>query len=177
MKLNDIISKSRASIIDRWFDLILDTYPKDSRDLLKKQKDQLANPVGHIILKGIENIFDGILKDYDSDKFFPLLDGIIRIRAVQEFAPSTAISFIFLLKQAVREKLTVEDTDYKIFEELLAFESKIDGLAVISFDIYMKCREKIYELKTNETREQMTKKQKNKFFGFSVLQFNLLSGF
>jgi hypothetical protein len=35
---------------------------------------------------------------------------------------------------------------------LLLFESKIDDLALLSFDIYMKCREKIYELKSNEVR-------------------------
>ena len=148
LKLNNILSKGRKSIINRWFDLILDTYPE--ADVLKKEKDRFANPVGHTILTGIEDIFDGILADYDLDKFLPLLDNIIRIRAIQEFAPSVAISFIFLLKQAIREEVKVRNNG--IFEELLVLESKIDSLAAISFDIYMKCREKIHELKANEAR-------------------------
>jgi hypothetical protein len=37
-------------------------------------------------------------------------------------------------------------------EELAAFDAAIDDLALFSFDIYMKCREKIYELKANEAR-------------------------
>ncbi|MBU1486856.1 RsbRD N-terminal domain-containing protein [bacterium] len=148
LKLNNILSKGGKSIINRWFDLILDTYPE--ADVLKKEKDRFANPVGHTILTGIEDIFDGILADYDLDKFLPLLDNIIRIRAIQEFAPSVAISFIFLLKQAIREEVKVRNNG--IFEELLVLESKIDSLAAISFDIYMKCREKIHELKANEAR-------------------------
>ncbi|MBU0567996.1 RsbRD N-terminal domain-containing protein [bacterium] len=148
LKLNDILTKGRKSIINRWFNLILNTYPES--DILKKQKDRFANPVGHTILTGIEDIFDGLLAGYDPDKFLPLLDNIIRIRAIQEFAPSVAVSFIFLLKQVIREEVKVKNNG--IFEELLALESRIDSLAAISFDIYMKCREKIYELKANETR-------------------------
>ena len=35
-------------------------------------------------------------------------------------------------------------------EELTAFDSAVDDLALFSFDIYLKCREKIYELKAKE---------------------------
>ena len=37
-------------------------------------------------------------------------------------------------------------------EAILAFESKIDTLSLIAFDIYTACREKICELKTSEMR-------------------------
>jgi hypothetical protein len=37
-------------------------------------------------------------------------------------------------------------------EQLSAFDSTIDDLALYAFDIYMKCREKIYELKANEAK-------------------------
>ncbi|MEW5767073.1 MAG: RsbRD N-terminal domain-containing protein [bacterium] len=152
MKLNDILSKRRESIISRWFDLILNTYPPETADILKGEKNQFANPMGHTILKGIEDIFDGLIQENDPDKFAPILDNMVRIRAVQELAPSEAISFIFLLKQALREEVKVKNNE--ILEELLSLESKIDHLAVVSFDIFMKCREKIYELKAKEMRKR-----------------------
>ena len=35
---------------------------------------------------------------------------------------------------------------------MVIFESRIDAIALHAFDSFMKCREKIYEIKTNETR-------------------------
>ena len=78
------------------------------------------------------------------------LDGIVRIRAVQDFAPSQAVSFIFVLKGVVRGELKNELLENRFSEELAAFDSAVDVLALFAFDIYMKCREKIYELKAKE---------------------------
>jgi hypothetical protein len=39
-----------------------------------------------------------------------------------------------------------------MFRELLTLESRIDQLANASFDIFMKCREKLYEIRANELR-------------------------
>lgn len=131
----------------------METYPSDTSNFLKKQKNCFANPVGYNISQGINGIFDELLNGVDSsEKFFPFLNDIIRIKAVQDFSPSQAISFIFLLKKVIREKLGSEVQKNRISEELLTFESKIDDLALLSFDIYMKCRERIYEIKVDEVR-------------------------
>ena len=132
--------------------MILETYPSDTSNFLKKQKNCFANPVGYNISQGINGIFDELLNEADTDKVSPFLDNIIRIKAVQDFFPSQAMSFIFLLKKAIRESLGNKIHETHISEELLLFESKIDDLALLSFDVYMKCREKIYELKSNEVR-------------------------
>lgn len=52
----------------------------------------------------------------------------------------------------VREELKKEIKENQLSEELVMFDSMIDNLALLSFDIYMKCREKIYELKVNELK-------------------------
>ncbi|MEW6715073.1 MAG: RsbRD N-terminal domain-containing protein, partial [Nitrospirota bacterium] len=70
----------------------------------------------------------------------------------QEFSPSKALSFLFLLKKVIRAEVSNEAREYHLFDELSAIESRIDELVNISFDIYMQCREKIYELKANEMR-------------------------
>lgn len=165
MNLKNLLSERKSAILKRWFEMILETYPADTSNFLKNQKNPFTNPVGHTIFQGIEELFNELLNGIDSDPDSfktPFLDNIIRIRAVQDFTPSQAIAFVLLLKKVIREELKNDPTlnllqgnsgrENGIIEELLALESKIDDLALLSFDIYMKCREKIYELKANEVK-------------------------
>lgn len=154
MKLENLLLKKRSAILERWFHLILETYPPETAKFLKKQKDRFANPVGAAISEGIEGIFDQLCQGIDYGKVSPFLDKIIRVRAIQDFFPSQAIAFIFLLKPVLREELESEIRENDVSEELLALESRIDDLALISFDIYMQCREKIYDMKFNEVRNK-----------------------
>jgi hypothetical protein len=50
--------------------------------------------------------------------------------------------------------LEAEIREKRLYEELLALESRIDALSLQSFDIFMKCREKIYDLKATELRDR-----------------------
>ena len=152
INLKDLLLEKKSTILKRWFNMILETYPSTTSNFLKKQKNCFANPVGYNISQGINGIFDELLNEADTDKVSPFLDNIIRIKAVQDFSPSQAMSFIFLLKKALRESLGNKIHETHISKELLLFESKIDNLALLSFDIYMKCRERIYEIKANELR-------------------------
>ena len=152
MRLKGLLSDKKSAILGRWFDAIVDTYPADTSKFLKKQKNQFANPVGSTILQGTENIFDGLIKGIDKDAISPFLDNIIRIRAVQDFTPPQALSFIFLLKKIVRDEISKEVFDNELSKELLELDSEIDNLALISFEIFMQCREKLYEIKANEVK-------------------------
>jgi hypothetical protein len=157
MKLENLLSQKRFAIVERWFQLILDTYPADTSSFLKKQKDRFANPVGNTISQGIEAIYGELVQGAGLDKVSSFLDTIIRIRAIQDFSPSQAVAFVFSLKKAIREELENEALDEEVARELLALEFRIDGLALLSFDIYMKCREKVYELRANEVKNRMFK--------------------
>jgi len=152
MKLTELLSEKRPAILNRWFDVILETYHADTSVFLKNQKDRFANPVGHTLKQGTEAILDALLSGADAEKAAQLLDGIIRIRAVQEGPPSSAIVFILLLKGIIREMLGEAAHDRSVAGELVEFESRIDAVALRAFDSFMKCREKIYEIKTNETK-------------------------
>jgi len=152
MSLEELLLEKKPIIVKRWFHLILKTYPADTVGFLKKQKNQFSNPVGHTISHGIEELFEELLQGMNPVKISPILDTIIRIRAVQDFSPSQAIAFIFLLKKVIREELQREGSENRISEDLSRLESRIDEMALLSFDIFMKCREKIYELKTNEMK-------------------------
>ncbi|MEW6001071.1 MAG: RsbRD N-terminal domain-containing protein [Nitrospirota bacterium] len=152
IRFKNLLLEKRSILLKKWFQLILETYPADTMRFLKDQKNKFSNPVGHTIRKGIEGIFEELTNEMDSERVSTFLDNIIRIRAIQDFSPSRAISFVFLLKKVIREELESEILENKLSDELLKFESKIDDLALLSFDIYMKCRERIYELKANELK-------------------------
>ncbi len=143
-----------ASILGKWLQLILDTYPADTAQFLQHEKDRFVNPVGCIISQEIKTIYGELIHEMNLGTLTASLDGIIRIRSVQEFSPSLAIGFIFLLKQAAREELASDIAGNRISEELLDFESRIDRLALLAFDIYMECREKVCEIRVNEVAAQ-----------------------
>jgi len=153
MNLKNHLSGKKAAILKKWFDAVADTYAEDTAGFLKKQKAQFTNPVGYTLAEGLEGLFDALLQGMIPDTVKTFLDGIVRIRAIQEFEPSEAVAFIFQLKKVVRQELGAEILQQPgMTEGLVSFDSAIDDLALFSFDIYIKCREKIYELKANEAR-------------------------
>ena len=152
MNFKDLLSKRKSAIKKKWFDSVIDNYPADASDFLRKQKDRFLNPVGQTLLENINGLFDEIIQDADSEKVYPYLNDIIKIKAVQNFSPSQAVSFIFLLKRVVREELASDIEKNKLAEGLSAFETQLDNLALLAFDIYMKCREMIFDLRVNDIK-------------------------
>jgi len=153
MDLKRLLQERKPAIVKRWFDAVTEAYPDDTSRFLKKRKDQFTNPVGYTISDGLEHLFDALLQGMLEDKVSAFLDSIIRIRAVQDFTPSEAVAFIFRLKKVIRQELRDDILKQQGMPEALStFDSTIDDLALYAFDIYMKCREKIYELKANEAR-------------------------
>lgn len=154
MKLQNLLLNKKAAVLQRWFQETIETYPQETSKFLKREKDPFANPVGNTISQGIEGLYDELLRGTDPIEASPFLDQIIRIRAIQDFAPSAAVRFVLSLKKAIREELKDEIRGGQISSDLVAFESRIDELALLSFDIYMGCREKLYELKSNEVKDR-----------------------
>jgi hypothetical protein len=152
MNLKNQLVEKKSAILKKWFDAVADTYQDNTAGFLKKQKAQFTNPVGYTLAEGLDGLYESLLKGMIPDTVSTFLDGIVRIRAVQEFTPSEAVAFIFQLKKIVRQELGEVLQQQRMNEELAAFDSAIDDLALFSFDIYMKCRETIYDLKAKEAR-------------------------
>ncbi len=144
----------QASILGKWFQLILDTYPSNSGRFLKQEKDNCLNPVGCTISQEIATLYNELLHEMNLEKIDIALDRIIRIRAVQEFIPSQTVGFILKLKQAVREELSSEVAGNINRQELIEFESRIDMLTLLAVDTFVKCREKIFEIRVSELTAQ-----------------------
>jgi len=143
-------------IIKCWFECIIKTYPNESIDFFKRTDDVFYNPVGSVIYREIRAIYEELLvgRDYKKISFF--INKIVRIRAVQDHSPSLAVSFMLELKTIVREVFNKEFTDAivlsNLWKELVKFELLIDKLALIAFDEYVVCRQKIYELQAQEIK-------------------------
>jgi hypothetical protein len=154
MVLKDLLSRNEATILKRWFDLILATYPADTATLMRKDRDQFTNPVGSTLSREIEALFKKLCEGSQDEKCQSSLDSILKIRSVQDFSPSQAVGFVFLLKRAVGETLKNETYKESVMDEWLQFQTKIDELALQAFDIYMDCREKICEIRVNQARAE-----------------------
>ncbi|MGD9365748.1 MAG: RsbRD N-terminal domain-containing protein [Desulfobacteraceae bacterium] len=152
MDLLKHLARKKNAIVKQWFDRLMATYPADTAQFLRSQKDAFANPVGRNSLKSLEHILDHILTDFNPKTAKPIIDPIIRIRAIQDFTPSKAVRFVFDLKDIVRN-IAAADPDDRQSQRILAdLDHRIDDLGLLAFDIYMQCREKIYDLKANEMR-------------------------
>jgi hypothetical protein len=141
-------------MIERWFDFIVDTYPPDTSKLLKSDKDQFLNPVGNTVKRGINLLYDLLLNGADRDDFVSPLENIVKIRAVQDFPPSQGIGFVFFLKRAISEELKNELESEGLQEEFRTFESRVDEMALIAFDIYMECLKRLYEVRASEVKSR-----------------------
>ncbi|MHC1712456.1 MAG: RsbRD N-terminal domain-containing protein [Solidesulfovibrio sp.] len=156
-KLVEYLALEQKAILDQWFDLIMGTYAENTAILWKKRNDPFANPVRHKFenaMRGIVEALATCVGAPDAATFVPLLDDIVRVRAVQDFTPSQAIAFVFLLKKTVRETLWPKVAEHNLFVELLALESAIDVLGQYAFDIYSQCREKLAELRITQIKKQ-----------------------
>ena len=157
MSLQKFLKENKPVILRRWFNAILDTYPSDTKQFLQTKKNQFDNPVAHRISRGVEGIFSQIIGEAEENDVSPFLDKVIRVRAVQDFNPSQALAFIFDLKRLVREELEEELRKGQLFEELWRFEEEIDKMGLLALDIYMKCREEVYELRVNEVKRSVSR--------------------
>lgn len=155
MKLEKFLTQEEHAVLTRWFDLVVETYPPQTANLLKKESNQFANPVGHTLKQGMQGVYKELLEGLNPEKVSPILDKIIRIRAIQDFTPAQAVSFVFVLKRVIREELNKEIWKELIgSDELTAFESRIDEMALLAFNVYMSCREKLYEVRLNEVKNR-----------------------
>lgn len=153
MKLEEILASKKSEIIARWLDVIVNSYPEQTATFLKNQPDQFANPVGNVLREGLNGLCEAVLTDEISEETEKFLDNIIRIRAVQDFSASGAVSFIFVLKRVVGESLSKELKAGAVNAgELIEILSRVDSIALMGFDVFMKCREKLYDIKANEAR-------------------------
>jgi hypothetical protein len=153
--IESLIVGHKEAIARQWIEAALKTYPAETASFFLREKDRFANPVSGIISESLTKIIDAMASSASREVLTEHLDSAIRVRAVQAFSPSEAVSFIFSLKQIIRDVTAGKEN--RAAEHYRQLDNKIDELALIGFDKYMECREKIFELRAYEVRNRTFK--------------------
>lgn len=150
MTLMEFLRVERQNLVHDWCEAVLKSYPQEAVGFLKGQSDRFANPVGHAIEQHTGALFDQVVGAFDQETVIRALDGIMRIRAVQEFTAAEAVAFLFALKKIVRQSVQKSPESETLLTQIPQLESRVDTLALMGFDVYMRCREKVYQIRVND---------------------------
>jgi hypothetical protein len=150
MELQKFLADNHHGICAQWSEAIIKTYPEEGAKFFSGSSNEFANPVGHTFRNNVERIYKVLISEADVSECSADLDGILRIRAVQGFAPSVALCFLPALKEIVRRQLekacTVAEADAMLHD----WNIRVDRLTMIGFDLYMNCRELLWKQKANQ---------------------------
>ncbi len=155
MKLKDLLWRKRSTILTQWFEEVLAAYPAVGKNFFRDKKSRFENPVGSTIRESLEGLYGELLRGWEEERILPFLDALIRLRAVQQLSPSQAVSFLPSLKKIVRLELAREAGCQHLLEEFQDFAAEVDRLTLLSFDLYMSCREKVHEMKIKELKNSV----------------------
>lgn len=138
----------REAIGKAWLERILESYPAQTSLFLGRERDRFRNPIGHALREKVPVLADELLGTMDLERITGALDALVRIRAVQDFTPGQALGFLFELRPIVRRQWHGQSVDW---DEL---NRRIEQTALLGFDLYMSCREKILEVQIEEARRR-----------------------
>ena len=157
MGLKTLLEQKRETILGEWFELIAGSYPQATSEFLAKQADRFGNPVGHAISQSIGAIYDQVVSAMNRDELLHALDGIIRIRAVQDFSPSEAVAFVFQLKAVIRDVMDEQLRGSEKWDDVVDLESRVDRVALLAFEKYTECREQLHRVRNREIESRAMK--------------------
>ena len=154
MSLFDTLAAQRRTVLDRWFDAIVETYPGLSSVFLHK-KHPFGNPVGAGIAAALDGIYGELLAPCLGDGVAAKVEGVMRIRSVQDFTPAQAAAVFFLLKPVVHG-VCAADLSAGGLADYLVLESRIDALALMAFEAHSRFREQIFEMRIADFKQRFS---------------------
>jgi hypothetical protein len=152
--LLECLGRHKGAIVARWLQVSLEDYAENASGFLHSEKDRFRNPVGHAHQEGLPVLMDSLILGRAAEDLDSVLDTIIRMRAVQDFSASHAVAFVFLLKDIVHRELQGQSGSGFGESALAEFDARIDGMALLAFDLYVRCREQICEIKARSAMRQ-----------------------
>lgn len=156
MTLREILVEKKAVLCERWLDATLAEYGEITARRWRREGDPFANPVGHALATGLPDLFEAIVGEGDpSPEAVRALEAILRIRSVQDLAPSRAVGFVYLLREGIRAELDHELAGGARAAELLALEARIERLAFLAFDAYVRFRVQMFRLRQEELKRSV----------------------
>jgi hypothetical protein len=156
MALRELLAERRSAVCARWLDAVLGEYGEVTASRWRRERDPFANPVGHALATGLPELLDAVAGDAEpAAGAVAALEAIVRIRAVQDMAPSRAVGFVYLLRAAIREELSAELAGGELAAGLPAVDGRIERLALLAFDAYVRLREQVFRVRQEELKRSV----------------------
>ncbi len=155
MGIRNRFSQQREAIAERWLKAAFETYAPDMASFLRREKDPFANPVGNALRVGTRAIVEGLAEGLDPEKACRALDEVMKMRVLQDFTPARAVGFVFLLKEAFRSVLGKEALEPGHAGDVAAIDAEIDRIALFAFDLYVRWRDRVHELRIGELKRSL----------------------
>ena len=147
------LAEKRSALIEAWGESVLQAYPEQTGRFLRAVTDPFSNPVGATLRDNLPVVFDALLGSSPEAQAEESLDRIVRLRAVQDFTAGQAVGVVYLLKRILRrERAGAARADADGWARL---DDELDGLAVRAFEAFVRCREKIFEIKADQARRRV----------------------
>lgn len=150
--LKGFVEENLDTLNEKWLTAIVATYHQDSARFINGQEDRIANPMGYAIKELVSTVLNCLKSECDEQELASVIYPVVQMRAVQGFAPSEAVSFIYMLRPLVVEMARKTSGWEDIVLEL---DGVIFGLQSRAFDIYSQCREKLSEIKIEELKSNL----------------------
>jgi hypothetical protein len=147
------ISIPREKILSEWRDELFSSLPPELSSLFRS-RDPFVNPVGTTIPAMLQILYEEITGEMDGDRIDAALDQYIKFWAIQECPPSRAFVFLRRLRVLLHAEAVKQDGSGVYAVELGMLDDRIIDILQRSFDMYMKCREKIHTLRIEEFKKR-----------------------
>jgi hypothetical protein len=143
-----ISPQTQQAVARQWLAATIQAYPPSTAQFLRQERDVFRNPIGAALHEGMPLLVAELFGGMEPGRITEALGGIVRIRAVQDFSPREAVGFVFELKKILRDELAARP---QVINEL---DRRVDDMALSAFDLFMRCREEVYELRLSEARRR-----------------------
>jgi hypothetical protein len=153
ISLLKLLEQRKAAVLHRWAGLVFGTYPHDTAMILKAEGDRFANPVGYCVQYNLGMVLDGLVSGDGLETLFPYLEEIIKVRAVQNFTPEAAVSFMALLKKALASEVNPGNKSAESIQEMIGLDERIDHLSNACSNIYADCKLRIDRIRFSEQKK------------------------
>ncbi len=156
MTFRDLLVQRHSDLCARWLDAILADYGAETAAMWRRERDPFANPIGHTLRTGASKLIETVHGDGEPNAAaVAALEAIVKIRSIQELAPSRAVAFVYMLRDAIRDEFAAEIASGAHVADLAALDRRIERLALLAFDIYVRCRDQIHRLRQEELKRSV----------------------
>ena len=140
----------REEILAAWRRLVLARLAPDAAGILATP-DPFANPMGHRVHASTAALLDAIAAGQPEAAVAAAVEPLMRVQAIQGRPASEAVAFVSLLARASREVSGGMPPDLAA-----GLRDRLDAVLLVAFDVYVRCREEIFEIRVREARRRVS---------------------